>query len=148
MEPVTRGGRVFSFDRPKRTEEIGMKTTSRNSVPPRVETEFDLDALLHPALAFENPMDVVRDADLTLNEKRAILASWASDACAIESIPVPRQTPHGRTVTFDEVIDALRCLDVEAEKACWRPQSAWRRRLRSPASRQRSGNGGRGLGLH
>jgi hypothetical protein len=39
---------------------------------------FDLDALLHPASAFAHPMDVVRDPDLALNEKRAILASWAS----------------------------------------------------------------------
>jgi hypothetical protein len=45
---------------------------------------FDLDTLLHPARAFNHPMDVVRDADLTLNEKRALLASWASDACALE----------------------------------------------------------------
>ena len=36
---------------------------------------FDLDALLHPAKAFAHPMNVVRDPDLTLNEKRAILAS-------------------------------------------------------------------------
>jgi hypothetical protein len=42
---------------------------------------FDLDQLLHPALAFSHPSEVVTDPDLTLNEKRAILASWASDAC-------------------------------------------------------------------
>ena len=33
---------------------------------------FDLDTLLHPARAFAHPMDVVRDPDLTLNEKRAM----------------------------------------------------------------------------
>ena len=53
---------------------------------------FDLDTLLHPARAFAHPMDVIRDADLTLNEKRAILASWASDACAIEAAPELRVT--------------------------------------------------------
>jgi hypothetical protein len=42
----------------------------------------DLDALLHPSQAFKHPSEVVNDPDLTLNEKRAILASWASDACA------------------------------------------------------------------
>ena len=47
----------------------------------------DLDALLHPAQAFEHPSDVVNDPDLTLDEKRAILATWASDACAIEAVP-------------------------------------------------------------
>ena len=48
---------------------------------------WDLDKLLRPAQAFEHPSDVVNDADLTLNEKRAILASWASDACAVEVVP-------------------------------------------------------------
>jgi hypothetical protein len=53
----------------------------------------DLDALLHPAQAFEHPSEVVNDSDLTLNEKRAILASWASDACAIEAVPTLRCLP-------------------------------------------------------
>src|ERR1700748_1082317 len=50
-------------------------------------SDLDLDDLLHPARAFAHPRDVVADADLTLNEKRAILASWASDACAVEAEP-------------------------------------------------------------
>ena len=48
------------------------------------EDTFNLNDLLHPAQAFSHPADVVNDPDLTLNEKRAILASWASDACAVE----------------------------------------------------------------
>jgi hypothetical protein len=72
----------------------------------------DLDMLLHPAQAFEHPSEVVNDHDLTLNEKRAILASWASDACAIEAVPTLRCLPGGkRPVPFDEVMDALRRLD-------------------------------------
>ena len=74
---------------------------------------FDLDTLLHPASAFANPMDVVRDADLTLNEKRAILASWASDACAVEAAPELRASGLGRAVRWDEIMDALRILDGE-----------------------------------
>ena len=42
--------------------------------------DFEIDRLLHPAGAFRTPMDVVRDPDMTVQEKRAILASWASDA--------------------------------------------------------------------
>ena len=77
----------------------------------------DLDTLLHPAQAFEHPSEVVNDPDLTLNEKRAILASWASDACAIEAVPALRCLPGGkRPVTFDEVMDALRRLDEEARR--------------------------------
>jgi hypothetical protein len=72
---------------------------------------FDLDALLHPATAFAHPMDVVRDADLTLNEKRAILASWASDACAIEAAPDLRANGSGPVVRWDDIMDALRLLD-------------------------------------
>jgi hypothetical protein len=73
---------------------------------------FDLDVLLHPAQAFAHPSDVVRDPDLTLNEKRAILASWASDACAIEAAPALRQVG-SKTIPFDDIIEALRTLDKE-----------------------------------
>lgn len=41
----------------------------------RDDSGFNLDALLHPAKAFAHPIDVVRDSEMTLNEKRAILAS-------------------------------------------------------------------------
>jgi hypothetical protein len=89
--------------------------------------EFDLDSLLHPARAFLHPSDVVRDPDLTLNEKRAILASWASDACAIEAAPALRQTPGGAAVSFDDVMEALRELDQQARE----PQARhWKRVLR------------------
>jgi len=73
--------------------------------------KFDLDALLHPAKAFAHPMDVVRDPDLTLNEKRAILASWASDACAVEAAPELRSIASGNVVRWDGIMDALRALD-------------------------------------
>jgi hypothetical protein len=72
---------------------------------------LDLDALLHPAGAFAHPMDVVRDPELTTYEKRAILASWASDSCAVEAEPALRRAPGGRPVRFDEVMDALQVLD-------------------------------------
>ena len=74
---------------------------------------FDLNALLHPARAFANPMDVVRDPDLTLNEKRAILASWASDACAVEAAPDLRVSTSGNVVRWDDIMDALHTLDKE-----------------------------------
>ena len=61
----------------------------------RAEVDLEIDELLHPANAFSYPFEVVNDPDLTLNEKRAILASWASDACAIEAAPELRARPHG-----------------------------------------------------
>ena len=56
--------------------------------------DFDLDRLLHPAGAFRTPMEVVNDPDMTTQEKRAILASWASDACAVEAAPVRLRCAH------------------------------------------------------
>ena len=81
------------------------------------DTAFDLEDLLHPAQAFEHPSDVVRDPDLTLNEKRAILASWASDACAVEASPELRKVSDRACVAFDEIMDALRVLDKEPGEA-------------------------------
>jgi hypothetical protein len=78
--------------------------------------DFDLDALLHPASAFAHPMDVVRDPDLTLNEKRAVLASWASDACALEAAPDLRVNTSGSVVRWDDIMHALRILDKDHGK--------------------------------
>jgi hypothetical protein len=80
----------------------------------RSGSKFDLDALLYPARAFAHPSDVLRDRDLTRNEKRAILASWASDACAIEAAPELRLNRAGNVVRWDDIMDALRTLDGEA----------------------------------
>ena len=74
--------------------------------------EFELDHLLHPASVFDHPRDVLNDPDLTREEKRAILSSWASDACAVEEMPSLRHPPGAKApVTFDEIVDALRSLD-------------------------------------
>lgn len=73
---------------------------------------LDLDNLLHPALAFAHPREVVADPDLTLHEKRAILASWVSDSCAVEAAPAMRRANGGaRAVSVDEIFDALQQLD-------------------------------------
>jgi hypothetical protein len=77
----------------------------------RSRAPLDLDEILHPAQAFSHPSEIVNDPDLTLNEKRAILASWASDACAVEAAPELRAPAPGKHVRFDDIIDALRSLD-------------------------------------
>ncbi|MCK1480578.1 hypothetical protein ACVWWG_004613 [Bradyrhizobium sp. LB7.2] len=73
---------------------------------------FDLNALLHPGTVFEHPRDVLSDPSLSTSEKRAILASWASDASAIASCPSLR-APAGlkAPVTIDEILEALCDLD-------------------------------------
>jgi hypothetical protein len=90
----------------------------------------DLNTLLHPASAFDHPRDVVNDPDLTIEEKRAILSSWACDACSAEAQPAARLPLRAKhPVSFDEIVDALRTLDSG-------PLPAWKRVLR----RERSGS--------
>jgi hypothetical protein len=49
---------------------------------------------------------------LDTSAKRAILASWASDACAVENLPNWRKLPETRAlVPLDDILDALRALD-------------------------------------
>ena len=105
----------------------------------------DLHALLHPAQAFAHPDDVVADPDLTLNEKRAILASWASDACAVEAAPSLRQVPGTQaTVTVDEVLEALRMLDAAANATSWARRQVRREAIQAFRGRRKSGNGDSG----
>lgn len=92
---------------------------------------LEIDELLHPAQAFEHPSEVVNDPDLTLNEKRAILASWASDACAIEAAPELRTGPKA-PVRFDDIMEALRSLDKQANGARYRSPFSLRARRKPP----------------
>ena len=79
---------------------------------PAHDNVFDLNALLHPGTVFDHPRDVVADPALSLAEKRAILASWASDASAIASCPALR-APNGlkAPVNIDDILQALCALD-------------------------------------
>jgi hypothetical protein len=73
---------------------------------------YDLNAILHPGSVFDTPKDVLADATLSRAEKRAILASWASDAAAVNSCPHLRAVPGTRrVVSIDEILEALSSLD-------------------------------------
>ena len=104
---------------------------------------LDLDILLHPSHLFEHPSDVLDDPDLSLIEKRAILASWASDACAVESAPALRNNPSGQVLSFDDIMDALRALDKQAATAV---TAGDRRRAARGRGRVSFGRGGTGQG--
>jgi hypothetical protein len=80
----------------------------------RNDGPIDFDALLDPARAFAHPVDVVSDPDLTLTEKRALLAAWARRACAAEAVPTLSQPVDATPVHYDDIVDALRALDRRA----------------------------------
>jgi hypothetical protein len=104
-------------------------TDIRSPSPDRRPFDFDLDRLLHPARAFAHPQEVLCDPDLTTHEKRAILASWISDACAVEAAPALRLVPGGKEpVAVDDVMDALRALDRIAGDV--EARAGWKRALR------------------
>jgi hypothetical protein len=98
-----------------------------------IANDPEVDQLLHPSRFYARPADVVADLFLTVDERRAILSSWASDACAVESNPALRQPPDARApVTFDEIMDALVRLD-QLKRSPLRPGSdLWPQRRPNP----------------
>lgn len=89
-----------------------MRPTTAHAGPRPDHNIFDFNALLHPDKVFRHPRDVVNSTDLTLGEKRALLASWASDAVAVASCR-SLQAHYGLStlVTIDEILKALCDLD-------------------------------------
>ena len=87
------------------------------------------DALPSPGRVFSHPAEVVRHPGLTREEKRAILASWASDACAVEDAPALRRLPGAsEPVWVDDVLAALRALDPDPDEGT-EPQARRRSRV-------------------
>jgi hypothetical protein len=87
------------------------------------------------------PLDVVRDTDMTVAEKRSVLASWASDACAIEYNPALRASATANVVSYDDIIDALQSLDPgqSADTVIYAFKRQQRRRRRSDWKGRRRG---------
>jgi|TARA_R110000851_G_scaffold253546_1_gene405982 hypothetical protein len=64
----------------------------------------------------KQPMAVVRDATMTTDEKRSVLASWASDERAVPDHPSLRRLDNGCLVEIDDVLAALKQLDQMADR--------------------------------
>ncbi|WHO82612.1 hypothetical protein [Rhizobium leguminosarum] len=69
-------------------------------------------AVLLQGMELQRPIDVVRAPALSVDDKRTILAAWASDFYAIDSMPALRQVPGmPEPISIDEVQSALKELD-------------------------------------
>ena len=80
--------------------------------PPRRPSQPAPPWPLRPAVGFLHPLDVVKDPDLDLTAKRQILASWASDASAVEGRPSHRWLLGTHApIHIAEIQDALRVLE-------------------------------------
>jgi hypothetical protein len=73
--------------------------------------------------------DVTSDPKLTTAKKRAVLASWISDARTVENAPSLRRLDNGAVVDVDAILQALVSLDEPAPEFKRLP----------PSDRQRSG---------
>jgi hypothetical protein len=61
---------------------------------------------------FRHPFDIAKHPTLEPEVKRAILASWASDAAAVEGRPSLRKPDRrGPSVAVDDILSALKSLD-------------------------------------
>ena len=70
----------------------GVQRKEKEDLPmiDHADNVIDLNAILHPGSVYDHPCEIVADPTLSSGEKRAILASWASDAAAVASNPALR----------------------------------------------------------
>ena len=89
---------------------------------------------------FAHPDEVVDDQELTLADKRSLLASWASDALAVEDSPSLRQLPSGAVVRVDDIMAALKSLDLDEPRheASLTFSRSFARRGSKPTARRRN----------
>ena len=82
-------------------------------IRPEGAAALPIDWLVTPGLAFSHPNEVLDHPELSQAERRAILASWASDARALEGAHWMRCFDNGSVITLAEVLHALRKLDAQ-----------------------------------
>ena len=73
---------------------------------------LDLTSPIRTGVFLTRPMSVVLDPTMTVDEKRALLASWASDARAVANSPELRHLDDNSLVRIDDITSALKELDV------------------------------------
>ncbi|MGI3778447.1 MAG: hypothetical protein ACRYGC_14245 [Janthinobacterium lividum] len=96
------------------TTDAGFTDVARAGLPPD-------EAPSGRAAGFMHPDEVAEAAWLAGAEKRAILASWASDARAVPDAPALRQLDNGAVVRVADVLRALGRLDGRAGRAASGP---------------------------
>jgi hypothetical protein len=98
------------------------------------------DLISEKSAVFTHPEEVLDDQTLAFADKRSLLASWASDALAVEDAPSLRQLPSGAVVRVDDIIAALKTLDFHEprQEASLTFSQSFARRRSKPAARRRN----------
>ena len=92
-------------------------------------TANNVEPLFHPVSHHDSPDDVLHDSSLSMDEKRVILSSWASDMYVVASHPSLREIPGIRhKLHLDDILAALKRLDDDTDPpprgglAMWPPR--------------------------
>jgi hypothetical protein len=80
---------------------------------------------------FSHPDEVLHHPTMHRDDKKALLASWASDSRSVENAPGLRQLDSGALVEIDDIIRALRAIDEQ------KPAFTWHSAPRVPYSARR-----------
>ncbi len=64
---------------------------------------------------WSKPAQVLRNPAMSREEKRALLANWASDVHAVADSPTLRRLEEGTVLHIDDILEALKALDGGAE---------------------------------
>ncbi|RDJ02968.1 hypothetical protein [Rhizobium grahamii] len=110
-------------------------TIERNDYRPTSTSDMiSAERVLDRQQYYDHPRDVL-DTALDSSEKRAILASWASDLFAIDSRPELRRPPGVREpIRCQDILDALKALDGCKAPAAGTPEVPHHHRsLRRPS---------------
>ena len=75
-------------------------------------TPDESNRLSGQVLTFTHPDDVLHSPSLSVAEKRALLAEWASDAHAVANLPTMRQLHSGALISVDTILAGLQALDA------------------------------------
>ena len=88
------------------------------------------DLPLKKSVLFVHPDEVLSDRELSIEDKRSLLASWVSDAFSVENSPSLRQLASGAVVRVDDIMAALKSLDEPRHEATFTGKQVARRRSR------------------
>lgn len=95
-----------------------MLATTPQLKPPFRSLSDALSRLNRLAVGFQHPDDVVKDPHLSVHDKKEILTSWASDACAVEDHPRLRWLLGSpEPVALFEIQDAIARLERRSSTA-------------------------------
>ncbi len=75
----------------------------------------EVTAVERPEAGWKRPDDVLNHPTMQAGEKRAVLASWVSDAHGIPDRPALRKLDNGAVVALDDILRALKCLDDDED---------------------------------